>query len=77
MVGMHVSDDQGANAVERKLDDLVISPRAEWRCISTLEQPAVDQHAAVLRHMQLVAGAGYTVLGAVMGDMGVFHQLVL
>ncbi len=54
MVGAHMGEDRRANAVERKLDKLVIGPRTEWRGICTLKQAAVDQHAALLREMQLV-----------------------
>ncbi|PZW71110.1 hypothetical protein F471_00179 [Pseudomonas sp. URMO17WK12:I1] len=42
MVGMHMGDDQGANAIQEEFDKLVIGPRTEWRCIGALEQAAVD-----------------------------------
>lgn len=71
-----MGDDQGANAIQREFDKLVIGPRTEWRCIGALEQAAVDENAAALRDMQLVAGTGYAVLGAVMCNVRVFHQLV-
>lgn len=77
MVGMHMGDDQGANAVERKLDDLVVSPCSVRGGVGALEQAAVDKDAAVLRHVQLMTGTSYAVLGAVMGDLRVFHQLIL
>ena len=76
MVGMHMGDDQGANALERELDELVIGSCTAWRCLGALEEPAVDQHAAVLRDMQLVAGTGNAILGAMMGDAGVLHRLI-
>ena len=76
MVGVHMGDDQRANALEREFDKLVVGPRTEWRRIGALEQAAVDKDAAVLGDMQLVAGAGYAIVGAMMGDAGVLHRLI-
>lgn len=76
MVGMHMGNDQRVNAIQGEFNTLMVGPRTKRRGIGALKKPAVDQQAAVLRHMQLVAGTGYPILGAMMGDVRVLHRLI-
>lgn len=77
MIGVHMGDDQGTDAIQREVDYLMIGSGAMSGCVCSLEKAAVDENAAVSRHVQLVAGAGYAVMRTVVGDIRVVHQLIL
>lgn len=68
MVDMHMSNQHCLDVVHREIDFLAVRSSAVWRTLIALEQAAVDQHAAAIRQLQFVAGAGDALGGAVVQD---------
>jgi hypothetical protein len=68
VVQVAVGDEQGLDAVGVELDALAIEPGAVRSPLGALEQAAVDEEPPVPAQVQLVAGAGDAVHGAVVSD---------
>src|SRR5690606_10098559 len=74
VIDMNMSDDQCLDGIKRKVDRQAATALAAWNgSIVALEQTAIDQKAGRGIHVELMAGAGYTVLPAVVLDDRIAH----
>ncbi len=67
---MHVGDDQGLDAIDGEVQRQLVVVRR----IRSLELSAVDEHAAVFVHPQLMAGAGNAFAGTMVDKPGLLHR---